>query len=286
MEIEDIYLVVNFETDDIAEQMIREDDEQYPPVLEDEHVDNLLKHEDCSIEELEGSLATMQNINKTLYIRFDVNREVYTVTPLDYIQPLQKYIKFVTSFDFPKKVNIVDVSAQVGGFIDTNYGIKFKIKLTDIVTEGIKEEELYSSYKENQYIECEDIRDENPRVETQATLYIKALCGIANDDDSYDNSIDETVEALSDFYIEGLEEAKYRNHNMSASTYEIFHRKTTRFLFGSLMDEYYGIVFLEDKYLVYILDEGGQVNILCETKDIELAHIDILNYLDCIALSL
>ena len=32
MNCENIYLVINFETDDIAEQMIREEDEKYPTV--------------------------------------------------------------------------------------------------------------------------------------------------------------------------------------------------------------------------------------------------------------
>lgn len=130
MDYSDIYFLINLDTDDLAEKMIREEDEEYPLVEENEHIDNLLEEENLSISTLENSFATISNINKKLYIQFDVNEKTYHPTFLEYIE-LPKFIQFARFFDIPQKVKIIKVSPQIGGYIDTNYGIKFKIEVED-----------------------------------------------------------------------------------------------------------------------------------------------------------
>lgn len=283
MDYEDIYLIINFETDDLAERMMRDADEKYPTVSDDEHVNNLLDQVGLSYAILDESFATIHNVDKRLYVRLEANNEVYTLTPLEYIQPIQKYLTFVNSFNSPKKVKVYDVSAQVGGIIDTNYGIKFKIKFIDNSTKPISKSEFNPVSYEDEDLDVEIV--EPISVVTQASLYIKTLCGISSDDKSYDNSIDETLQTLLEFYIEGMKKVKLRDYTKSSITFDVIHRRGTTFYFGSLVRQYYGVVFLEDKYLIYNLDDGAQVNILCETKNPESAHIDIIRYLDEFTLS-
>jgi len=127
MKIEDIYFVVNFYTEDMADRMMEEDDENFVKIPENEMVMNFLKEEGLSIDLLNGATGVMKNIDKTLLVEFGINNETYRATLLEFIG-FKEFLGVVNTFLEYKKVKFIDVSTQVGGVIDTNYGIKFKIE--------------------------------------------------------------------------------------------------------------------------------------------------------------
>jgi len=239
MNLEDKYLLLNFDTDDLAEQMTREEDEKYPPISDDKHINIVLKEEGLSIKSLEGSFATIHNVDNKLFIKFDENSRIYTPTLLKFIEaPL--YIKFVTSFDSPKKVKLLNVSSQIGGYIDTNYGIKFKILLTEQ-----KADDIYTSTKP---------KNDKKKFRKQADIYIRRKFRYSLNDESYDADINTFIIMMKDFFREGLGQIKYCN-NMGGN-FSILYRKDQAFNFVKYDKEFYGIVEINSIFFVYkVIDE-------------------------------
>jgi len=255
MNYEDIYMIVNFETIDVADMMIMDED-QKDDLLENDYVSMLLKAYGLSYDILEGSNATLHNVNKTLYIRFEESQSVFQITLLERME-LHKYIRFVTSFNFPKKVKLYDVSSQVGGIIDTNFGVKFKIKILDDRADPIRLEQI----ADRQSLE----KDEE---DSAAKVFIKAMQGIAADDRDYDRTIDDILELMYHFYKEGINQINHVHHDRYTNKFNIVHCKGNIFFFGVCGDEYYAVACIEDQYLAYQAKEDGEVEILCKVEDI------------------
>jgi len=260
MNLEDKYLLINLDTDDLAEQIMRDDNEPYPPTSDEKHIDNLLEEEGLSINSLEGSMATIHNVNNKIYIRFDENNNIYTPTLLEYIErPL--FIKFAISFNTPKKVKILDVSPQVGGHIDTNYGIKFKIELTKEKTDAIYENNK-PTRKQKEY-------------RKQADIYIRRKFGYSLNDEGYDADINSFLELMRDFYIEGLSQAKYHENN--TNDFAIFYTKNKAFHFAQYKEEYYALTEINYIFFIYkVID--NDVYIIADVNDINSAEEAILKY--------
>lgn len=112
---------------------------------------------------------------------------------------------------------------------------------------------------------------------TQAVLYIKAMKNIDKNDGSYDASIFDAIISMKSFYLEGISQCKHISHNTSSDNYEIFYRKGGVFIFGVFSEKYYAIANLNGRHLIYTMYKNDII-ILCETKNIKKAHIDIYDY--------
>ena len=163
IKIEELEFLVNFTTDDFADSMVDsmfgqereeyilrrkngeltaeeiaaesfwdEDEKAYYEVdgnLSDEdRALGYLKDEDLSIELLNGSTAIIENKNKQLYIQFSANNKSYKASFLKFLGR-DIFFEVVKIFTQPKQVVISNVSPQIGGIIDTHFGIKFNIHL-------------------------------------------------------------------------------------------------------------------------------------------------------------
>jgi hypothetical protein len=161
LKIEELEFLVNFATDDIADVMFEQEQEREEYIsrrkngeltaeeiqaeslwTEDEKAyyeenENLsdedrvldyLKDEDLSIELLNGSTAIIENKNKQLSIQFSVNNKKYKVTFVEFMDR-DIFFEVVNLFKQPKQVTLSNVSPQIGGIIDINFGIKFNIQL-------------------------------------------------------------------------------------------------------------------------------------------------------------
>jgi len=126
MNIENIEFLINFATEDIAEVMMEEDSDN--DISDEEYVQSLLEEENLSIEKLDKLTAFIVNDKKSLKIKFIGIDKYYTLLLLDFIDK-NIFFVIVNFFKNPKEVKIINPSAQVGGIIDKNYGVKFKIKL-------------------------------------------------------------------------------------------------------------------------------------------------------------
>jgi hypothetical protein len=115
-----------------AESLWDEDEKAYYD--EDESLSNedrvlgYLKDEDLLIELLNGSTAIIENKNKQLYIQFSANNKSYKASFLEFLGR-DIFFEVVKIFTQPKQVVISNVSPQIGGIIDTHFGIKFNIYL-------------------------------------------------------------------------------------------------------------------------------------------------------------
>jgi hypothetical protein len=260
MYLEKKYLLLNLDTDDLAEQMIKEEDYKHTSTSDEKHINNLLKEHGLSISSLEGSYATIHNVDNKLYIRFDINTKIYSPTLLEYIEkPL--FIKFATSFNIPKKVRILNASTQVGGYIDTNYGIKFKIALT-------KE-------KANAIYETKTPKKNKKEYRKQADIYIRRKLRYSLNDDSYNADIDSFLIMMKDFYIEGLGQTKY--HESIKGTFSVVYTKDKAFHLAKHQKEYYGITEINNVFFIYkVVDKD--VYIIGDVKNISNAQEAILRY--------
>lgn len=161
--IEEIKFLVNFATDDIADVMFEQEQEQEREeyisrrkngeltaeeiqaeslwtedekayyeenenLSDEDRVLGYVKDEDLSIELLNGSTAIIENKNKQLSIQFSVNNKKYKVTFVEFMDR-DIFFEVVNLFKQPKQVTLSNVSPQIGGIIDINFGIKFNIQL-------------------------------------------------------------------------------------------------------------------------------------------------------------
>jgi hypothetical protein len=111
----------------------------------------------------------------------------------------------------------------------------------------------------------------------QAILYIKSMLDIANNDEEYISSILATIKAMEQFYNEGILASLKIHHNTNLGYFNIIYRKNQQLFFGAYARQYFAIVFIETRFLIYRIDEGS-VHILCETNNTKDVHISINNY--------
>lgn len=160
LKIEELEFLVNFATDDIADVMFEQEEEQEREeyisrrkngeltaeeiqaeslwtedekayyeenenLSDEDRVLDYLKDEDLSIELLNGSTAIIENKNKQLSIQFSVNNKKYKVTFVKFMDR-DVFFEVVNLFKQPKQVTLSNVSPQIGGIIDINFGIKWE----------------------------------------------------------------------------------------------------------------------------------------------------------------
>ena len=262
MKIEEIYFIVNFETVGMADVMTQEDDEY--DLSDEEQVLALLNEEGLSPDRLNGSTAIMQNVNKKLLIKFDANNTIYKPSLLVFEDNYQKFIRISNTFLKPKRARLREVSPQIGGIIDKNYGIKFKI---DIIGQEVKEIAL----------KCNPDQGRAHLEFNQANMYIRSILGIPKYDEEYSPDIDDIIKKMEIFYCEAVNQSKMIEHNKFSDIFSVFYTREDQFFFGVYEGEYYAIIFLENLYLVYHL-VGDNIQILCETKKVEWAHQALDSY--------
>jgi len=130
--IEKQYFIVNMDVKDIADSMIEdegktEDRIAYEDIL---YIDQLLQENSLSINKLEGSSAIIQynHEERALYITLNINEQMCKVTLLDFLED-NKYKKITSYFLGKTHVLLKNVSYQIGGSIDKNYGFKFMVEI-------------------------------------------------------------------------------------------------------------------------------------------------------------
>jgi hypothetical protein len=250
-----MYIIINFETDDLAERMIREEDEEYPSVPNEEHVLNLLREEGLNFSDLENSFAVMHNVNKKLFIQLEANNVVYQPSLLKRLE-LPLYVKYAHFFNSPKKVRIVDVSPQIGGIIDINYGIKFKIQVLDLSSKGI---DVIDKNK-YQYKDEEENRKESLIKMSQeyiSTLFIddnvkSILNEIGLKEENVTNKTIQTIVEMLPFYYE-----MDRNINKARDDIDDFKTiyKRNDLYYVGCHGEFFCIAFVGLFYVVYIVKD-------------------------------
>jgi hypothetical protein len=123
--IEEIVFLVNFLTEDIADitmEYCKHD------CSGEEVLNQTLEELGLSIPKIAYNTASMVHHNKQLNIQFFNNMNLFRVSILEYLDR-DKFFELIGFFKEPKKIKIIDLSPQIGGIIDKNYGIKFKIKV-------------------------------------------------------------------------------------------------------------------------------------------------------------
>ena len=161
-------------------------------------------------------------------------------------------------------------------FISPHYSYCVDEALVENLIEKESEKEQTIYRKNNATSKCDYMVDRKI-FKKEASFYLKAMCNIPKHDSEYDDSIDDILRSMKEFFLEGLRQSKHIYHNMYTSKYNIFHTKGKIYHFGSFSERYYAIATVEDRYLIYILSKGT-IDILCETRNIEEAHIEIRNY--------
>lgn len=128
--IENEYFIVNLENVDIADMMWAEEcrDEDNEVEVDDfEYVQSLLAQQELNMNNLENSKAVISFKDKVLSIRLENNKE-YRLSIMKFLG-YEIYKKLTTYFSKPTEVVLKNVSEQVGGIIDTNYGFKFMVEI-------------------------------------------------------------------------------------------------------------------------------------------------------------
>lgn len=125
--IEEIVFLINFKTEDIADIMIGNCNHN---CSDEEVVNQILEKVGLSISKIAHNTASMVHHNRQLNIQFFNDMNLYKVSILDYLER-NIFIELISFFKEPKKIKIIDPSPQIGGFIDKNYGVKFKIKILE-----------------------------------------------------------------------------------------------------------------------------------------------------------
>ena len=125
-----IYLI-NLENMDIADVLCAQEDqdEDYNEELEDSlHIEELLRHEKLDLAALEGSSAIISYKDRVFSITLQENNIKYKLSMIEYLEYPQ-YKKVTGFFLGPANVTLKEVSEQIGGIIDKNYGFKFMITI-------------------------------------------------------------------------------------------------------------------------------------------------------------
>jgi hypothetical protein len=127
--IEKQIFLINLGNMDIADVMLEKEDqgENYDEKLEDSlYLKELLVHEKLELNELDASKAVISYKDKVLSITLQENNTKYTLSILEFLE-YPKYKKITSYFLGSVNVTIKNVSEQIGGIIDKNYGFKFMI---------------------------------------------------------------------------------------------------------------------------------------------------------------
>lgn len=123
--IEEVIFLVNFKTEDITDIMIGDCEHN---CTDEEVLNQVLENANLSILKIAHSTASMVHHNKQLNIQFFNNMNLFRVSMLEYLAR-EDFIELIGFFKEPRKVKIINPSPQIGGIIDKNYGIKFKIHI-------------------------------------------------------------------------------------------------------------------------------------------------------------
>lgn len=130
--IEKQYFIVNLATIDIADAMVENENKTEDEITsrDIECVNALLRENSLTIKKLERSSAIIKfnHEERALYIILGVNSQKYKLSLLKFVE-FHKYKKLTSCFLIETKVVLRDISPQIGGIIDINYGFKFMINL-------------------------------------------------------------------------------------------------------------------------------------------------------------
>ncbi len=130
--IEEQYFIINLMNVDIADRMWAEecaDDEEEQD--DSNYLQELLTKDKLSLDELEGSNAVLSYKDKVLSIYLENNNKEYRLSIMEFLGS-EKYKKLTNYFLGRTNVVLKNVSEQVGGVIDTNYGFKFMIIIKNV----------------------------------------------------------------------------------------------------------------------------------------------------------
>lgn len=166
--IEDNILIINLYTIDNDEIMLSEMFDAQDGIfktkeeeeLEDKkYIDKLLKDNNLNIDKLENSFAYMYYNEDSKLFTIQLNDNKYYdkyIYPISFMEFLDRdiYFKIRKYFINPKKVIMKNISHQIGGVIDKNYGVKFNIEVIekDIQIEDIKKDKPFKKRQSGSHI--------------------------------------------------------------------------------------------------------------------------------------
>jgi len=126
------YFIVNMDVQDIADGMIENENKTLDEIESEDvaYVQILLREDNLTIKKLEASSAIIKynREERILYITLGVNNQKYKLSLLEFLE-YNKYKKITSYFLVDTQVILRDVSPQMGGVIDKNYGFKFMISI-------------------------------------------------------------------------------------------------------------------------------------------------------------
>lgn len=128
--IEKQYFIVNLMNVDIADMLWADecrDDDDENELDDSEYTQGLLTQEELNLNELENSRAVINYKDKVLSICL-YNNKVYRLSLMEFLG-CETYKKLTSYFLGRTNIVLKNVSEQVGGIIDTNYGFKFMIEI-------------------------------------------------------------------------------------------------------------------------------------------------------------
>jgi len=126
------YFIVNMDVQDIADGMIENENKILDEIESEDvaYVQILLREDNLTIKKPEASSAIIKynREERILYITLCVNNQKYKLSLLEFLE-YNKYKKITSYFLVDTQVILRDVSPQIGGVIDKNYGFKFMITI-------------------------------------------------------------------------------------------------------------------------------------------------------------
>ena len=126
------YFIVNMDVQDIADGMIENENKTLDEIESEDvaYVQILLREDNLTIKKLEASSAIIKynREERILYITLGVNNQKYKLSLLEFLE-YNKYKKITSYFLVDTQIILRDVSPQIGGVIDKNYGFKFMISI-------------------------------------------------------------------------------------------------------------------------------------------------------------
>jgi len=130
--IEKQYFIVNLDTLDIADVMVEDENKTEEEIAsrDVEYVNVLLNEDNLTIKKLEGSSAIIKfdREKRALHITLDINDQEYKLSLLELLE-YGKYKQVTSYFLTDTQVILKDISPQIGGIIDKNYGFKFMVSI-------------------------------------------------------------------------------------------------------------------------------------------------------------
>jgi hypothetical protein len=262
----------------LESMIFKEDSDEDETQSPEETALSVIEKDGLSLEQIEGSFAILHNIDKQLYVYFEENKKVYIATVLEEFDGIGDFIAAVKSFDTPKGVKIREVSPNVGGWIDTHYGFKFKIEFLDSQVGGL-EKMVRDTDESNEIMETE--------TPSNAVTYITDIMGIDNNHEEAMVNINHVINEMERFYLEAETQVeKYHDtDNLSPEVYHQLYKRGDSFYFGAYQNRFYAVASIdievdatEQRYmLVYTVNDIG-IEILCETDSIQRTHLSLSNH--------